>query len=216
MKSDRYRYHRYLLGIAASFALLPVCLAANDFVAIHLPQGVQIELPGNWEVLSKDKKQRITLDSAAPSLNERARIFDASSDLNFAGSYFDGAGKSAALVNVRYYPNSAISQADVRAAGPSDIRELDRALRDAVAKGSQTDGFSVLDWHDTSKQVINGMTALVTEYKRSPIKSNGKFKVRLVRVFNGGKSFSLTVSYREDQESVLRPICDRIISSIRN
>ena len=60
------------------------------------------------------------------------------------------------------------------------------------------------------------MTAFVTEYKRSPIKSNGNFKVRLVRVFNGGKSFTLTVSYREDKEYVLRPICDRIISSLRN
>ena len=154
MKSEGDRFCRYFLGIAASFALLPVCLAANDFVAIRLPQGVQIELPRNWEVLSKNKSQRITLDSAVPSRNEGAGTFDASSDFNFAGSYFDGAGKNAALVNVRYYPNSAISQADVRAAGQSDIRELDRALRDAMAKGSQTDGFSVLDWHDTSKQVI--------------------------------------------------------------
>jgi len=37
-----------------------------------------------------------------------------------------------------------------------------------------------------------------------------------VRVFNGGKSFTMTVSYRENQEYLLRPICDRIISSLRN
>jgi hypothetical protein len=211
MKTER-DHRRYLIGIAACFALLPVCLAANNYVAISLPHGVQIELPGNWEALRKN--QRITLDSAVQSSDGRAGKYDASTDLNFAGTFFDDAGKSAALVNVRYNPNSDISQADVRAAGPSDIRKLDSALRDAMAKGSQTNGFSVLEWHDTSKQVISGVTAFVTEYKRSPINNNGNFKVRLVRIFDGAKSFSLTVSYREDQEH-LRPICDRIISSIR-
>ena len=123
---------------------------------------------------------------------------------------------SAATVNVRYYPGSKISQADARAAGESDLRELDRGLRESAMKMGPTDGFSVLAWSGTRKQVINGVTALVTEYKRSPIKSNGTFVVRLVRIFDATKSFTLTVSYRENQELLLRPISDRIISSLRN
>ena len=117
---------------------------------------------------------------------------------------------------VRYYPDSEISQADARAAGQSEIRELDAALRDSMVKAGQINGFTVLAWNGTSKQVINGTTAFITDYKRSPLKNNGNFKVQLVRVFNGSKSFTLTVSYREDQDYFLRPICDRIISSLRN
>lgn len=214
MRNVVNRFGRYLLGITVCIALLPVTLAANNFVPIRLPHGVQVELPRNWEALNKN--QRITLDSTVQSRNERAGIFDASSDLNFGANYYDDAGKTAAIMNVRYYPGLDISQAEARAAGQSDIRELDRALRESMVKAGRINGFSVLAWNGTSKQVINGATAFVTEYKRSPLKNNGNFKVRLVRVFNGSKSFTLTVSYREDQEYLLRPICDRIISSLRN
>lgn len=92
------------------------------------------------------------------------------------------------------------------------MREIDSALRESIVKAGQINNFSVLAWNGTVKQVINGATAFVTEYERSPLKNNGNFKVRLVRIFNGAKSFTLTVSYREDQEY----LCDRIISSLRN
>lgn len=214
MKNVKAQLCHFLLGIALCISLLPVAFAANNFVPIRLPHGVQIELPRNWEALSNN--QRITLDSTVQSRNERAGIFDASSDLNFGANYYDEAGKTAAIMNVRYYPDSEISQTDARAAGQPDIRELDSALRESIVKAGQINGFTVLAWNGTSKQIINGTTAFVTEYKRSPLKNNGNFKVRLVRIFNGSKSFTLTVSYREDQDYLLRPICDRIISSLRN
>jgi hypothetical protein len=214
VKNSRIRIDYYLFGIAVWIALLPAALAANNFVPIRLPHGVQIVLPKNWKILSEN--QLITIDSAVQSTNERAGIFDASSDFNFGANYYDEAGKTAAIMNVRYYPDLDISQLDARAAGSSDIRELDAALQESLVKAGQIFGFSVLVWNGTTKQVFNGITAFVTEYKRSPLNNNGNFKVRLVRVFNGGKSFTMTVSYRENQEFLLRPICDHIISSLRN
>lgn len=188
--------------------------ASNNFVPVRLPHGVQIELPRNWKAWSKN--QRITLDSLVQSRIELAgTIFNASSDLNFAANYYDDLGKTAAIMNVRYYPNLDVSQTEARASGPSDISELDNAIRESILESGQINGFSILAWNGTVKQVINGVTAFVTEYKRSPLNNNSNFKVRLVRVFNKGESFTMTVSYRENQESLLRPICDRIISSLR-
>lgn len=192
---------------------LCVANAKNNFIPIRLPQGVQIELPRNWEALSKN--QRITLDSSVQSRNENAGIFDATSDLNFGANCYDEAGKTAAIMNIRYYSDLELSQSVARAAGQYDIHELDSALRESIIKAGQINGFSVLSWNGTNKQVINGTTSFITEYKRSPLKNNGNFKVRLVRVFNGSKSFTLTISYREDQEYLMQPICDRIISSLR-
>ncbi len=214
MKFAGNRFGYYFFGIAVWIALLPVATAANNFVPIRLAHNIQIELPRNWEALSRN--QRITLDSTVQSRNERAGIFDASSDLNFGANYYDEAGKTAAIMNVRYYPDLDVSQAEARAAGAADIRELNNALRESIVKAGLINGFSVLVWKGTSKQVINGITAFVTEYKRSQLNNNGNFKVRLVRVFNGKQSFTMTVSYRENQEYLLRPICDRIISSLRN
>lgn len=201
-----------LLSLGCLSGLTPAW-AANNFIVVQLPQGVQVELPRNWEALSNN--QRITLDSTVQSRLERTGDFDASSDLNFAANYYDDAGKVAALMNVRYYPDMDVTQRDSRDAGPADIEELDRALRANLDKAGKEFGFTVLAWKGTRKQVINGTVAFVTEYRRSPIK-NGNFVVRLIRVLNGPRSFTLTVSYRESDEFLLRPICDRIISSLRS
>jgi hypothetical protein len=204
---------RIVLCAVCGLAFVPLCEAANNFVPIKLPHGVQVDLPINWEALSNN--QRITLDSAVQALAERNDSFDASDDLNFAANYYDDAHKVAALMNIRYYPKMEVTQAEARAVGPSDIQELDSMLRDGISKGGPAMGVSLVSWHGTTKQVINGTTAFVTEYTRAPQQNNGNFRVRLVRVFNGSKSFTLTVSYRERQEYLLRPICDRIISSLR-
>lgn len=203
-----------LFGIAVWIALLPVAMADDSVVPIRLPHGVQIELPSTWEVLNGN--QRTTLDSTAHSNLARAGVvFDASSDLNFAANYYDETKKTAALLNIRYHPDSDLTQSDTRAASAADILELDTAVRQRMVKVLQTSGASLLAWNGTSRKVLNGVTVLVTEYKRSSPTQNANFKVRLVQVNNGGETFDLTISYRERNEDQLRPICDRIISSLR-
>jgi len=205
---------RWLIGMSAYLSMLSAACAVNNFVPVRLPHGGYVELPRNWEVLSEN--QRITLDSWLQSRNESASIFDASSDFSFAANHYDETGKTDAIMNVRYYPDSSVTQADARTASETDIRALDTELRDGILQASKIYGFSILTWHGTFRQEINGVTVFITEYGRSPLKNNGNFKIRLARVFRGGDSFTLTVSYREDQEFLLRPICNRIISSLRN
>ncbi len=77
-------------------------------------------------------------------------------------------------------------------------------------------GARILSWMGTKKQSINGIVAFVTEYRQSAIREGEPpFRVRLVRVLNAERSFTVSVSYREDQEFFLRKICDRVIQSIR-
>lgn len=206
----------YYFFVAALGIGLPtsITFAANNFIPIRLPHAVQLELPRNWEILSKN--QRITIDSAVQSRNEPAGLYYESSDLNFAANCYDDAGKITAVMNIRYYTGLDISQDEALSFGQTEVRELDGVLRESAVKTAKLYGHSILSWNGTNKQVINGITTFITEYKRSPINNNGNFKVRLVRVLNGDKSFTLTVSYRENQEFLLRPICDRIIFTLRN
>lgn len=194
--------------------LLPMSFAANNFIVVRLPHNVRVEIPKNWEALSNN--QRTTINASTQALVEKSGVLDAySGDMNFGANYYDDAGKSAAVMNIRYYPELDITQADARDANASDVRELDAELHRIIVKGTRTSGISILAWNGTRKQIINGIVAFVSEYKRSATNNNGNFIIRLVRVFNGAKSFTLTVSYREKEGYVLRPICDRIISSLR-
>jgi len=210
--TNRKRISLWLFGISL-LAYVGVVGATGNFVSIHLPKHVSIELPRNWTAISNN--QRITLDTLVQSKRELAGASDPSSDLNFAANYYDDSGTTAAIFNIRYYPDIDVTQADSRAASKSDTAELDGALKAEMIPAMQQFGMTVLSWMGTKKQSINGIVAFITEYRRASLRQGSPFRVRLVRVLNGGRSFTVTISYREDQKFFLRPICDRVIQSLR-
>lgn len=182
-------------------------------VPIKLPLGVQLELPRDWHVLSRN--QRVALDSVA-ARSVRRTHFDASSDQDgFTAHYYDGPGKLIASVHLGYFKTLDFTQAEARGARGAEITELDAFLQGSMNQVSRSGGYSISSWQGTERQTINGLTAFVSEYSRSLLKGDGNFRVRLVRVFDGPRSFTLSVSYRENGQPMLRSICDKVIASLR-
>lgn len=203
---------RYWLLLFVFFLCADLAVATSNFLTIHLARGVTVELPKNWVAFSNN--QLITLDSVVEARGKLADIPDYPSDLPFAANYYDEQRRTAAMFNIRYYPELMITQADSRAFTATDIKELDDGLRAVVV--APHSGVPLLSWMGTKKQSINGLIAFVTEYRRkSVVDGAAPFRVRLVRVLSAQRSFTVTISYREDQEIILRPICDYVIQSIR-
>ncbi len=211
MNKNKTNWLGLLIGVAAFF-LLASAYASDNFVKVILPKGVSIELPKNWVVISKD--QRITLDTWVESGLDLAEIEHENSDLPFAANYYKN-GKTVGIINNRYYPNIDLTQNDARQATLQDINEIDVALKEIVVKSMKAFGGTILTWEGTKKNTINGITVFVTEYRRKALKGTGAFRVRLVRVFAGDRSFTLTVSYDEEESFFLKTITDRIISSLK-
>lgn len=147
---------------------------------------------------------------------EKANIVPAHSDYAFGANLYDESGMVSSMMNIRCYSDMPLDQPTTALFTSSEVQEIDRALENAMRTSGQAAGFQILEWRGTKKIVVNGYTMLLTEYKRSPIQNNGNFVVRLARILNGPKSFTVTVSYRENQEKLLRQIGDKIIASIRS
>ena len=211
MKNTKDKWLGLLVGVVA-FLVLTSAYASDNFVKISLPKGVSIELPKNWVVLSKD--QRITIDTMAESGLDLAGIEHGNSDIPFAANYYKN-GKTAGIIQTRYYSNLDLTQNDSRQATLQDINELNATLKESTVKSMTAAGMSVLSWKGTKKNTINGIIAFVTEYRRKSIKGTGAFRVRLIRVLAGDRSFTLIVSYDEEESFFLKTITDRIISSLK-
>lgn len=203
----------WLLAAAILVGTSATGWATGNFTTVKLPKGVSIELPRNWVVLSN--KQLITLDTLAESGLDLSGIQASPSELPFAANYYDDRGRTLAILNVRYYPELGLSQADAHGATRQDVKELDSALKQNMLKEMKALGMSITSWSGTNKVEINGITAFVTDYRRASLRRAGDFRVRLVRVFAGAESFTLTVSYLEAASIVMLPIADRIISSLK-
>lgn len=202
---------RLAVGCIGSIILCAAQAQPQSYVRVHLPRNVSIELPRNWVVISNN--QRTTLDAAVVARQGNAGIADFRSELAFAANYYDDSGKTAGIVNVRYYPEQTVTQADARNASAAEVRELDALLQQELQKGIALSGNRLLAWQGTSKNSINGLIVFLSTYRRSS--PNGTFQVRLVRVLDAGRSFTLTVSYREDHAYFLQPISDYVIRSLK-
>lgn len=201
-----------VLAAVIIFAVHGVASATDNFARVKLPKGVSIEIPKNWVVLSNN--QRITLDSFVESGLDLSGIEQERSELPFAVNYYNDKGNTLGILNVRYYPQLELTQADARSAHAQDVRELDAALKENMTPSMKAFNMTGTSWAGTQKSIINGITVFITEYRRKSLKGSGEFRVRLIRVLAADKSFTLTVSYHEAASLLLKPITDKIINTL--
>jgi hypothetical protein len=201
---------RRIVGLTLACTLYAAS-AGSNFSPVNLPHGVYIELPNNWTALSDSK--RTTLAAFTQAQVERLKSKEPEVELPFAASLYDDDGLVSATMNIRYYPALLLSQKDASRFTSQDVLELDESLKRTVIPGAESMGQRVLAWRGTNKLNINGLTAFVSEYRVSAVKG-GPFVVRLVRVFKMEDSFTLSLSFREDN-LLLEPIVARVIQTMR-
>ena len=174
-----------------------VTYATDDLVRFSFPEGVSLDLPKNWVVFSDSQRNSS----------------EATAALAFAANYYDDNNNALGVVNIKYYPQIWLTQADVRSFSAQDVIDFDALLKEIMIPSMRAANISLTSWIGTQKTNVNGITALVTEYKRKSFKGSGEFRVRLIRVLAADKSFTLTISYHEG-DYLLRPITDKIINSL--
>ena len=191
------------------FFCSPSVFADSNYKTVNLPKGVSVDVPINWQVISNN--QRITLDAYVETLYEPL-----DSDFPFAANYYNDNGKVDALLNIRYYPWIEITQKEVISTTSDEVEFLDSVLHENISLSMKAVDGKILSWHGTKKEYINGVMTLLTEYRRYSGFSMSEARVRLVRVINGNKSFTLTVSYNDTLQSsfMLEGITNRIIESL--
>lgn len=204
-------YYVLVAIVISSFLCVGQSVAKSNFIKVGLTNGVTVDLPSNWTVMSANK--RITLDTWRESVLKARELSDIENELGFTATYYDDYGNTAGIFAVRFYPNIEISESEAVSAGPVFIRELDEGVRQNFKIGLEASGGKLVSWLGTSIKFINGCTYFIS--KNRQISPHGdKFRGTLVRYLNAEKSFTIVISYREDQEFYLNPICDQIISSI--
>ena len=185
----------------------------NTYKTISLPKDVSIELTSNWIALLNN--ERLTLDKYAKLSIDSAGFNRQPSELPFAANYYDENGSIIGILNIRYYPKQELSQSDAQKMTDQEVNLLDATLKNGILIGLKKSKLSLVSWNGTTKESINGITVFLTEYYRSSSISKSNFRVRLIRVLAKDGSFTLTVSYIKTAETLLEPITDRVIGSLK-
>jgi hypothetical protein len=201
----------YLIAALFISFFTPAC-AESSFVTVNMGNGVTGQLPKNWFVDSDNKRK--TLSAWAESQLEQKNLKDIENTMPFAASYYDENNVNAASMTIRFYPTLSLTQKDMREASSKDIGEVDSSVQSNFTVGIEAGGGKVIQWLGTSRREINGKVYLISRNRTINLK-NHTFSGYLVRTWNGSKSFTLIMNYREDQEFFMKPIMSKMIDSIR-
>ena len=203
------RFYIFAVFIFAIF-YVNAAEAQSPFVSIKLQNGISFELPRNWKVI--DLNNRTTLDASVAARNP----IDINSALPFAANLYNSRNQTIGMANVRIYPDMDVYQHEVARLSRSEILDLDNLLEKNVTIGVASSGSTVTNWYGTEIIKIENKVYLLSRYRRrSGINANNFFRVSLLRLLDGKKSFTLTLSYEEKEEYLLKPILRYIISSVK-
>lgn len=180
---------------------------ASSFIGINVNNDISFDIPRNWVVLSDNKT--ITLNSIIES------ILPVTSSVRFQANLKDDNGKPITTVQI-YRWSSEFYQADIDSMGESDMSDYNQQMRSQMVKELKAAGGTVSKWHGTRKSYVNDLVVLVSEYSRpSALGLSGQFRVQVLRVYSGDRSFSFVISYHEDNILPLRVLVDKIITTLR-
>jgi hypothetical protein len=184
---------------------------SSNFARVQMPEGVSLEVPKNWVVLGGSS--RVLVDTWL----EAKGITQVDSKAGFIAEAYDEDNRRLAALHVRYFPGGSLTQADLRKLSRTDLIRLDQVTREEAERAYRSMGAQFLSWEKSTIQQLNGLVAVIYGLRRNPALAveDGIFRVRVVRIYAGARTFSVTVSYREQAAPLLEPVTDYIIRSIR-
>lgn len=197
-----------LLALVLGLLTTPV-RATSNFVRVPLGKGASIEVPKNWVVFSNNKLT--TLDAFVEAKGYRLT----ESTLNFAANLYDDQNKTVAFVNVRFYPNNPFTQEFAKQITPDILKDIDLERNKTANIPYSGTGFRVLKLFGSKMQLINGLYVIVHELQLSGSGDLGTSIIRGVRVLRSPRSFTVTLSYQENDAEMLLPIINYMTNSIR-
>lgn len=160
-----------------------------------------------------NSKENEVIDTATEALIDLSGRDPINYNKPFAANYYIK-NKAVSLVNITYYPYMEFNQQDVYTSTPEEIKDFDDYLREEYEAVYQLQGSSIEEWHGTTLIDLNGLLVFRTSFLRDGVGKGKPSVVTFIRVFDDAESFTVTLNYQKDLEYFLKPITEKIISSI--
>jgi hypothetical protein len=201
---------------AAVFSLLLVLVptgaraaSAPDFYAAPLGSGATIEIPARWKVATSAQRLAIGRRMEADGYHAGP------SNLTFAAWFLDERGTAMASVTAWVSTDTSTTQVDAQNLGPADLEAMEERDLRMAAPAIRAAGIVVSSPSRMVKQSVNGLVVLESEATQLYPGDKHAMRTRSLRVFNGARTFTVILSYREIESQAMRPVIEHMAASIR-
>lgn len=210
----RLRAFFFIVAFSTMFAADFGIAGDSNYQRLFLKEGISIEVPRHWFVHSNAEKKNFAAAGEAA--------------LNSAGNDYDTVENSSRLLAVSSMPIPTgakiritvvrplrFTTSDLRNATAKDIKESQTELATELSQSMKAIGGKLLDLKMPRIETVNGQTALLIEYRRTDLRTPSPWTVRRYRIPVGDKLIDFTISFRESDAIIYKPILDHTMQSLR-
>lgn len=194
---------------------------SSNYQRINVGKRVSLEIPRHWYIRDLNERRNISAagEAIANSIRENEPVFVS------ALSAVSRPEPVGGIIRVSYIPTKSqdeqLYQKDVALALKTEFAESIRTLNqvfgqeiELMAKGLKNNGIDVLSHGPANLEKINGIFAITYTYRRTSAYGQSPFRVTQYHIPLGIEKVIISLSYRETDAPLFRPILDRVKNSL--
>jgi hypothetical protein len=198
----------YVIAIALVVSQQSIGGESVGYMTYQTEQGIQLSVPKSWRVFSLDQRHR--LDSSTEKLI--GQPLDGS--LAFSAETYDKTGARIAFTSLRFYPAETITQYEVRQQTSAVVAMVKAYYSDNLETQRSRGNITEYNLSSVRSVELGNHSAIEIDYTRTTFNGD-RSTVRLLKIFDGERSFTFTFSYREDAAFSMIPIREAVTASLR-
>jgi hypothetical protein len=196
-------------------ALLIGSASAQDtsFRRVQLAHGISLEIPSHWKVLSLETRLNLGAASEAITRNAGAKALSGKNEgLLAVNATPEPPG---AKIRVSVTTPAEYSQAELAAVTTTELNQLQPELYVLFTKLEASGGAKVLGVETPRIERFNNQLALVIPYTRADVVGATPWQVTQYKVPLGPRLMEITLSHRQSDAIVWKPILEAVKRSVR-
>lgn len=207
--------HKHLSLALFAFILLAQTVLAQEpvFRRVQLPDGISLDIPSHWTVLSQDTRKNIAAFSK--SMTDNAGVEGDSNQKQNLLAVTSTPKPSGAIIRVSVTAPD-FTQADLAATTPADLKEARTELLETFKKLEASGGPKIVEMQLVRIEKFDSTRrALVIPYIRFGMNDQSPWQVTQYKIPVGNRLIEITLSYRQSDAMLWRPILERVKRSVQ-
>lgn len=199
-------------ALFAALFLAPCSIVAGEdnFRHVQLSYGISIDVPSHWIELSEENRKNIAAARQAIFDNAGAEGPNGRKENLFAMNA--APSPAGAMIRVSVTSPPTYSQSDLAAATPADLGQLEASFFESFRA---LNSLKIIKTQSFHIEYINNRLALAMPYARAGANGGSPWQVMQYQIPTPERLIQITLSHRQSDAVVWRPILERVKRSLQ-
>lgn len=206
---------KQLSCLLASFVLLGSSAFAQDssYRRLKFAHGISLDVPSHWTMLSLDARKN--LNAAGQAMTDNVGIEGPSGRKDALLAMNATPDPTGAMIRVSVTSPPDYTQADLAAVTPADLKEAGIEMRSMFKKLETSGGPKIIEMQPVRVEKVNNYRVLVVSYIRAGVNGPSPWQVTQYKIPVPNRLIEITLSHRQSNANVWRPILERVKRSVQ-